>query len=260
MVSGYHAFAKRDNAKLGLATDCGLAAAVLVIAIWYVLAPGVWQSATSGREAAESFWLSWHPLVLVAAGSVIGGFCGRYFHGVLRSWFSTMARVVFFLGLGLIGLVILDRVQTIQRFRENQTGYLDRCVGYMEQARQQQPELLSSLSADERTVSAILEKRENGPGIKRAIGALRDRLDEELDTVNNLPLDGRQQAAEIESARAHDLRAQGLSPGVYIESLTKQKPGPELIGSQNGIDPLLHAAAVVLAARIVEVGVDGVQR
>ena len=73
--------------------------------------------------------------------------------------------------------------------------------------------------------------------------------------VNNLPLGGRQQVAEIESARAHDLRAQGLSPDVYIESLARQKPGPELIGSQNGIDPLLHAAAVVLAARIVEAGV-----
>jgi hypothetical protein len=260
MVSGYHAFAKRDNAKLGLAMDCGLAVAVLVMAVWYVFVPGVWQSATSGREAVESFWLSWYPLGLVAASSLLGGFCGHYFHGVLRSWFSTMARVVVFLGLGFIALVILDRVQTIERFRENQTGYLNRWVAYIQQARQQQQELLSSLSAHERTVSTILEKREIGPGIERAIGALRDRLGEELDTLNNLPLGGRQQAAEIESARAHDLRAQGISQDAYIESLTKQKPGPELIGSQNGIDPLLQAAAVVLAARIVEAGVDGGQR
>jgi hypothetical protein len=190
----------------------------------------------------------------------MGGFCGHYFHGVLRSWFSTMARVVVFLGLGFSALVILDRVQTIQRFRENQTGYLNRWVAYMQQARQQQQELLSSLSANERTLSTILEKREIGPGIERAIGALRDSLGEELDTLNNLPLGGRQQAAEIESARAHDLRAQGISPDAYIESLTKQKPGPELIGSQNAIDPLLQAQMVVLAAGIVEAGVGGGQR
>jgi hypothetical protein len=120
--------------------------------------------------------------------------------------------------------------------------------------------LLSSLSANERTLSTILEKREIGPGIERAIGALRDSLGEELDTLNNLPLGGRQQAAEIESARAHDLRAQGISPDAYIESLTKQKPGPELIGSQNAIDPLLQAQMVVLAAGIVEAGVGGGQR
>jgi hypothetical protein len=255
MVSGYHAFAKRDNAKLGLAMDCGLAVAVLVMAVWYVFVPGVWQSATSGREAVESFWLSWYPLVLVAVSSLMGGFCGHYFNRVLRSWFSTVARVVVFLGLGFIALVILDRVQTIQRFRENQTGYLNRWVAYMQQAKQQQQELLSSLSANERTLSTILEKREIGLGIERAIGASRDRLEEELDTINNLPLGGRQQAAEIESARAHDLRAQGISLDAYIESLARQKPGPELIGSQNGIDPLLQAQMVVLAAGIVEAGV-----
>ena len=33
--------------------DCGLAVAVLVMAVWYVFVPGVWQSATSGREAVE---------------------------------------------------------------------------------------------------------------------------------------------------------------------------------------------------------------
>jgi hypothetical protein len=257
MVSGYHAFVKRDNVKLGLAIDCGLAVAVLVMAIWYVSVPTFWEFAASGKEVAESLWLSWYPLVLAGVGLVIGGTCGHYLHGVFTGWFSPMARVVFFLGLSFIAVLMVYRIQTIQRLRENQVGYLNHCVGYMQQVRQQQQGLLSSLSASERTLSAILEKPEIGPGIESAVGALHSQVEAELESVNNLRLGGREQAAEIESARAHDLRAQGTSPEAYIESLARQKPGPELIGSQNGLDPLLHAEATELAAGIVETGMRG---
>ena len=65
-------------------------------------------------------------------------------------------------------------------------------------------------------------------------------------------LGGREQAAEIESARAHDLRGRGVSSDAYIESLAKQKPGPELLGSENGLDPLPQAQAV--AVKIVQTG------
>jgi hypothetical protein len=257
MVSGYHAFAKRDNGKLGLAMDCGLAVAVLVMAVWYFFVPMFWETATSGKEIAESFWLSWYPLVAAAVGSVIGGACVHYLHGMARGWFSTMERIVFFLGLGFIAVVMVYRAQTIQRFRENQAAYLDRCVGYIQRARQQQEELLASLRADQRALSAILEKPEIEPGTRSAIAVLRDQLETELDTLDNLRLGGREQAAEMESARAHDLRAQGKSPKDYIKSLAKQKPGLEVIGSQNGVDPLRHAEAVVLVAKIVEMGMAG---
>jgi hypothetical protein len=257
MVSGYHAFAKRDNGKLGLAMDCGLAVAVLVMAVWYLFVSMFWEAATSGKEVAASFWLSWYPLVAAAVGSVIGGICGRYLHGVSRGWFSTIERIVFFLGLGFIAVVIVYRVQTIQRFRENQEAYLDRWVGYIQRARQQQQELLAALSADQRTLSTILEKPEIEAGTRSAIGTLRDQLEAELDSLENLRLGGREQAAEIESARAHDLRAQGKSPKAYIESLAEQEPGLEVIGSQKGVDPLLHAEAVALAAKIVETGSRG---
>jgi hypothetical protein len=257
MLSGYHAFAKRDNGKLGLAMDCGLAAAVLVMAAWYLFVPMFWEAVTSGKEVVESCWPRWYPLVAAAVGSVIVGTCGHYLHGVARGWFSTMERIVFFLGLGFIAVVMVNRVQTIQRFRENQEAYLDRCVGYIQRARQQQQELLASLSADQRTLSTILEKPEIEPGTRSAIGALRDQLEAELDSLDNLRLGGREQAAEIESARAHDLRAQRKSPKAYLESLAKQKPGLEVIGSQNGVDPLLHAEAVALAAKIVETGMAG---
>lgn len=257
MISGYHALAKRDNGKFGLAMDCGLAMAVLVIALWYLFVPMFWEAATSGKEVAESFWLSWYPLAAAAVGSVIGGACGHYLDGVARGWFSTMERIVLFLGLGFIVVVMVYRVQTIQRFRENEEAYLDRCVGYIQRASQQQQELLASLSADQRTLSTILEKPEIEPGTRSVIGTLRDQLEAELDILDNLRLGGREQAAEAESASAHDLRAQGKSPKAYLESLAKQKPGLEVMGPQNGVDPLLHAEAAALAAKIVEAGSQG---
>ena len=257
MISGYHAFAKRDNGKLGLAMDFGLAMAILVMALWYLFVPMFWEAATSGKEVAKSFWLSWYPLAAAAGGSVIGGTCGHYLDGVARAWFSTMKRIILFLGLGFIAVVMVYRVQTIQRFRENQEAYLDRCVGYIQRARQQQQGLLASLSADQRTLSTILDKPGIEPGTRSVIGALRDQLEAELDTLDNLRLGGREQAAEIESARARDLRVQGKSPKAYLESLAKQKPGLEVTGSQNGVDPLLHAEAVALAAEVVEAGSQG---
>jgi hypothetical protein len=254
MVSGYHAFTKRDNGKLGVIIDCGLTGAVLVIAIWYLCVPLVWEAVTSGRETIGSWWLSWYPIALVAVAAAIGGACGYYLHVRLRGWFSTIGRLVFLVGLIFIGVVIGRRVQTIQRFRENQAAYLNRCAGYIRAAKQQQQELLSSLSADEQALSLLLETPEIAPRIEAPIAALRDRLDAELETLNNLRFSGREKAAEIESARAYELRAEGISSDAYIESLAKQKTGPELLGSQNGLDPLLKAEAVGLGAKIVEMG------
>jgi hypothetical protein len=254
MVAGYHTLTKRHNGKLGQVIDFGLTGAVLVIAIWYLFVPLVWEVATSGREVVESFWLSWYPFALVAVAAGIAGVCGCYLRVGLNGWFSTTGRIVFFAGLTFITVVVGYRVQTIQQFRETQAVYLDRCAGYIQTARQRQQELLRSLGADEQAVSALLEKPEIGPGIQVSIAALRSRLEAELDVLINLRLSGREQAAEVESARAHDLRARGLSSNYYIESLAKQKPGPELLGSQEGLDPFLQAKAVLLAAKIVEAG------
>jgi hypothetical protein len=254
MVAGYHALTKRDNHKLGPVIDFGLTGAVLVIAIWYLFVPLVWEAATSGREGIESFWLSWYPVALAALAAAIGGVCGYYLRFGLKCRFSTIGRIVFFAGLSFIGIVVGHRVKTIQQFRETQAAYLDRCVGYIQSARQRQQGLLASLSADERALGMLLEKPEFGPGIQAPIAALHNQLEVELDTLNNLPLAGREQATQIESARGHEMRAQGISSDAYIESLAKQEPGPELLGSQNGLDPLRQAAAVALAAKIVETG------
>jgi hypothetical protein len=250
MVSGYHAFSKRDNAKLTLGMDCGLAFALSVMAIWYVSVPRFWDAATSGKEAADSFWLSWHPFALLAVGSVAAGFCSHYLHKALRSWFSSPARAIFILGLGFIAIVLLCRIQTIQRLNENRESYLNRWVTYREQADKQRQELLSSLGTDERTLSETVEQLESsrtGP-----VGELRRQLEAELENLNNLRLVGREEAAEIESARAHDLQAQGVSPDAYVERLAKQNPGPEVVGSQNGTDPFGRAQALALAAQAVE--------
>jgi hypothetical protein len=110
------------------------------------------------------------------------------------------------------------------------------------------------LGADEQTLSTFLEKPETAPAIQAQVVALRGQVDAELDVLGNLRLGGREQAAEIESAHAHDLRARGVSSDAYIESLAKQKPGPELVGSENDLDPLLQAQALALAVKIVEAG------
>jgi hypothetical protein len=255
MLSGYHAFSKRDNGKLGLAIDCGLVLAVLALAIWYLIVPRFWEMATSGREVANWFWLSWYPLALGAGVSVLGGFCGTGLHQVWRSWFSTPARVVLFLGLVFIAVVLLWRVQTIRRLSEAQEAHLNRWVAYREQAKRQQEELLSALSTDERKLSGILQKGDSFAGMEPAIGGLRDQVEGELDLLNNLRLDGREQAMEVELALAHDLRAQGVSPDAYLERLARLRPGSELIESQNGPNPFARGVALALAAAIVESGV-----
>jgi hypothetical protein len=263
MVAGNHAFIKTDNHRLGLVIDFGSTGAVLVIAIWYLFVPLVWGAATSGREVMVSFWLTWYPIGLAAFAAAIGGVCGYYLRfGVkgcfgVKGWFSPIGRVAFFAGVSFIGIAVGQRVKTIQQFRETQAAYLDRCVGYIQKARQKQQELMASLGADERALGTFLDRREIGPGIQEPIAALRNQLEIELDTLNNLPLAGREQAAEIESARAHKVRARGISSNAYIESLAKQKPGPELLGSQNGLDPMLQAEAVALAAKIVETEMAG---
>ena len=110
------------------------------------------------------------------------------------------------------------------------------------------------MSADEQTLSTLLEKPDTAAAIQAQVVALRGQVDAEVDVLGNLRLGGREQAAEIESARAHDLRARGVSSDAYIESLAKQKPGPELLGSENDLDPLLQAQALALAVKIVEAG------
>jgi hypothetical protein len=254
MVSGYHAFTKRDNGKLGPIFDFGLTGAALIVAIWYWQVPLVWEAATSSSGVEPSFWLSWYPFTLAAVVAAIGGAGGYYLRVGLKSWFSTMGRLIFFVGLCFIGVVIGHRVQTIQRLDQNRAAYLDRCVGYIQTAKQRQQKLLSALSADEQALSMLLEKPATAPGIGAPIAVLRDRLDAELEALNNLRFGGRQEAAEMESGRAHELRSREISSDAYIESLTKRKPGPELLGLENGSDPFLQAEAVLLAAKIVEAG------
>jgi hypothetical protein len=260
MVSGYHALAKSDNAKLGRAIDCGLALAIPVTAIWYVFVPRFWEAASGGKEIRDSLWLSWVPLVLAGLGATIAGVCGYYLSHGASGWFSGKVRVLFLLGLMGVAVGMTDRVQTIQRFRGEQAAYLNRCVAYLEAFGQRQQALVSALSTHEHTLSDLLEMPEVGSEMKAATDDLRTQLQAELDTLSNLQSSGREPAAEIEAARAHDFPAKGRSPGSYIESLAKRKPGPELVGSQDGSDPLIRADGLVLAASMVEAAVKRGER
>ena len=255
MVSGYHALAKSDNAKLGRAIDCGLAIAIPVMAIWYVFVPLFWEAASGGKEIRDSLWLSWAPLVPAVLGAAIAAVCGYYLSGEAAGWFSAKVRVLFVLGLIWVTLVMTGRVQTIQRFRGEQAAYLNRCVGYLQAFGQQQPALVSALSTREQTLSDILEMPEVGSEMKGTVDDLRARIRTELDTLSNLQSSGREPAAEIESARAHDFRTTGRSPESYIETLANRKPGPELLGSADGSDPLVRADGLVLAASMMEAAV-----
>ena len=252
MISGYHAFTKSDNAKLG---DCSLVAAILVTAIWYVFVPTFWEAANSGKEIRDSVWLSWFPLVTAGLGA-LSAVCRYYPSRRATGWFSGKTRLLFLLGLGLAAVVMAGRVQMIRRFRDEQAAYLTRCEGYLQSFGQRQRESFSSLSDHERILSEILERPDLGSEIKSAIDGLRAQLQGELNTLDNLRLSGRQEAAEVESARAHDFRAKGASPEEYLASLAQRKTGPQLLGSPDGIDPLVRAAALVLGATMVEIGVD----
>jgi len=255
MISGYHALAKSDNAKLAAVIDGGLGAAILVTAIWYFFVPLFWEAANRGKEIGDSFWLSWFPLVPEVLGAAVAGVCGYYLYRGATGWFSGKVRVLFLLGLGLVAVVMMARVQTIQRLQAAQAGYLNRSVRYVETFGQRQQESLSELGDHEKTLSEILDRPDLGSDIKTATDDLRAQLQAELNTLVNLRLSGRQQAAEVESARAHDFRAKGVSPADYVESLAKRKPGPELLGLPEGIDPLVRADGLVLEATMVEIAV-----
>ena len=255
MVSGYHALAKSDNTKLGRAIDCGLAIAIPVMAIWYVFVPLFWEAASGGKEIRDSLWLSWVPLFPAALGAAIAGVCGYYLSRGTSGWFSGKVRVLFVLGLIWVAVVMTGRVHTIQRFRDEQAAYLNRCVGYLATFSQRQQALVSALSTHEQTLSGILEMPGVGSEMKGTVDDLRALLQAELDTLSNLQSSGSEPAAEIESARAHDFRTTGRSPESYIESLAKRKPGPELFGSAAGSDPLVQADGLVLAASMMEAAI-----
>jgi hypothetical protein len=260
MVSGYHALTKSDNAKLGRAIDCGLAIAIPVMAIWYGFVPLFWEAASGGKEISDSLWLTWVPLVPAVLGTTIAGVCGYYLSRGASGWFSGKARVLFLLGLIWVAVLMIGRVQTIQRFRDEQAAYLNRCVGYLEAFGQRQQTLGSALSTHEQALSDILAMPEVGSEMKAATGAMRAELQAELDTLSNLQSGGREQAAEIESARAHDFRTKGISPERYVETLANRRPGPELLGSQDGSDPLVRADGLVLAAALIEAGAKSGER
>jgi hypothetical protein len=255
MVSGYHALTKSDNAKLGRAIDCGLAIAIPVMAIWYVFVPLFWEAASGGKEISDSLWLSWVPLVSAVLGAAIAGVCGYYLSRGASGWFSGKVRVLFLLGLIWVAVVMTGRVQTIQRFRDEQAAYLNRCVRYLAAFGQGQQALVSVLSTHEQTLSGILEMAGVGSEMKAATDDLRAQLQAELDMLSNLQSSGSEPVAEIESARAHDFRTTGRSPESYIESLAKRKPGPELLGSADGSDPLIRLDELVLAASMMEAAI-----
>ena len=255
MISGYHALAKSDNAKLAAAINGGLAAAILVTAIWYFFVPPFWEAANSGKEIGDSFWLSWFPLVPEVLGAAIAGVCGYYLYRGATGWFSAETRLLFLVGLGFVAVVMMGRVQMIQRLRAAEAGYLNLSVRYLEAFGERQQDSLSALGDHEKALSEILDRPDLGSEIKAATDDLRARLEAELNTLVNLRLSGRQQAAEVESARAHDFQAKGRSPEDYVESLAKRKPGPELLGLPEGIDPLVPADGLVLEATMVEIAV-----
>jgi hypothetical protein len=185
----------------------------------------------------------------------VAGVCGYYLYRGTTGWFSAKTRLLFLLGLGFGAVLMMGRVQTIQRLRIAQAGFLNRSARYLDTFGQRQQESLSALGDHEKALSEILDRPDLASEIKTATDDLRAQLQAELNTLVNLRLSGRQQAAEVESARAHDFRVKGRSPEDYVESLAKRKPGPELLGLPEGIDPLVPADGLVLGATMVEIAV-----
>ena len=252
MLPGYHTLLKSDNAKLGLALDYGLVAAVVFVAIWYFCVPTFWEAATRGREVSDSFWLSWYPLALFAAVAIAIGVCGCLLGWPPAGLLAPRTRIVFLLGLVALLILMPGRVVEIQRFREAQSAYLNRCLRYLETGDRQQTELLTALEAHQRVLSSLLETSELNPEIQSATSALNDQLQAMLEVLSNLHPADRVQVAEIESSRAHDFRGQAIGPEEYRRSLAKREPGPELFGSGSEVDPLLRAEALALAAAALE--------
>jgi hypothetical protein len=252
MVSGYHTLVNRDNAKLGAAIDYTLATTALIMAIWYGVVPAFWDAASAGKEISGSLRLSWLPLILAAIGAAVAAAGTHHLQVRAGGLFSMKVRLVFMLGLVLLAVVLPPRVGIIRRFKREQTAYLNRCASYLETSGIRRQQLLSALSAHQQTLDAVWEKLAGEFGSQ--VKALSDVLQADLEALRNLRLSGREQAAEIESARAHDFRVQGKSPNDYLQSLANHKPGPQLLGWQKAIDPLTQAEAVGLAATIVEAG------
>jgi hypothetical protein len=256
MVSDYHSLSKNDNANLGLGLDYGLVAAVLLTAMWYVFVPTFWEVAARGKEIGESFWLGWGPLVLVASGSVAAGVFGYFGGWPAAGLLAKKVRVLVLLGLGILAVLIPQRVQMILKFREEQTAYLDRCIRYVEEWSRRQRELLSVVDQHQGALGSFAPRSEVSPEIQAVAEALNDQLQAAREALANVHPAGRAQAAEIESGRAHDFRAQAILPDEYSRSVAKEKPGPELLGSAGGVDPSTRAETAVLGATIVESGLN----
>jgi hypothetical protein len=237
------------------------------MALWYAMVPSFWDVATCGSEMRASFWLTWYPVVLVLAGLAVAAAGARWCAEPILGGFSGKVRILFLVTLGFLTVVILRRADAIRDFRKEQAAYLDRAVSYLNEWDQRRQQLESELGARDHELSMILEQDRSTPHpeLDAVIGTLRDEVEGALETLTNLAqnLDQvREQAAKIESARAHDFRAAGRSKEEYRRSLATLQPGAELLefegsvaptesGASEAVDPLLRVEAVALAAQVV---------
>jgi len=237
------------------------------MALWYAMVPSFWDVATGGTEMQASFWLTWYPVVLIVAGVAVAAAGARWCAEPMLGGFSGKVRLVFLVTLGLLTVVILKRVDAIRDFRKVQAAYLDRAVSYLNDWDQRRKQLELELSARDHELSRILEQDRSTlhPELNAVIGTLRDEVEGALESLTNLAQNLgqiREQAAKIESVRAHDFRAAGRSKEEYRQSLMTLQPGAELLefegsvasiksGGSEAVDPLLQAEAVALAAQVV---------
>ena len=154
---GYHVFTKRDNASWAGHCTLWIDRAVLVVAIWYLFIPLVWESATapgSGRVLLVEL-VSARTRALPQRSAVPAATISR---AGLKGCSRTIDQSYF-----------LPAKASFSRYRQRANHpavqsiirqlHLNRCIGYIQTARQRQQELLASLSADEQTLSTLLESR-----------------------------------------------------------------------------------------------------
>jgi hypothetical protein len=255
MIPGYHTSRESGTTKLAL-IDYALVATAALASFWYVMAPSFWETAADAKRPGLSFWVTWYPLVLVLAGAVVVGAAVRQLSKPVLGGLDQKTRIALVSGVVIGSALMVQRVILVQELTKEREAYFDRCVSYLRVWDQRRRGLETELSGLDRELSTILERDQSTPPpqIDAILGAVRDQVDDALETVTNLAPDlnrARETAAKVESARAHDYKTSGGSQMNYRQSLVTRQPGVELLRSAEKRDPLARAEAIALAAQAV---------
>ncbi|MBV9273218.1 MAG: hypothetical protein JO333_04930 [Verrucomicrobia bacterium] len=255
MIPGYHTSRESGTTKLAF-IDYALVGTAALASFWYAMVPSFWETAADANWPGLSLWVSWYPLVLVLAGAVVVGAAVRQLSKPVPGGLDQKTRIALVSGVVIVSVLMVQRVILVQELTKEREAYFDRCVSYLRVWDQRRRQVETELSSLDRELSTILERDQSTPHpqIDAILGAVRDQVDDALERVTNLAPDlnrARENAAKIESARAHDYKTSGGFKMNYRQSLVIRQPGVELLRSAEERDPLTRAEAIALAAQAV---------